>query len=173
MLLLVVYLLIPTSNHNYGIVDSKRTRLYIFWFLHQTTTIDYLVPSRIGCISFDSYIKPQPSVQILVSGDSCISFDSYIKPQRNSHSVVLSQVVYLLIPTSNHNYASWFKISLRVVYLLIPTSNHNLFFAVLIITPLYIFWFLHQTTTWLMPKVLTFQLYIFWFLHQTTTETKK
>ena len=33
----------------------------------------------------------------------CISFDSYIKPQR---SVILNNffcVVYLLIPTSNHN----------------------------------------------------------------------
>ena len=33
----------------------------------------------------------------------CISFDSYIKPQRSSFKVVIDLVVYLLIPTSNHN----------------------------------------------------------------------
>ena len=34
----------------------------------------------------------------------CISFDSYIKPQPGQSSCVNSPVVYLLIPTSNHNY---------------------------------------------------------------------
>ena len=33
----------------------------------------------------------------------CISFDSYIKPQRIGQECSLVVVVYLLIPTSNHN----------------------------------------------------------------------
>ena len=35
-------------------------------------------------------------------------------------------VVYLLIPTSNHNVFTNDVVAQRVVYLLIPTSNHNL-----------------------------------------------
>ena len=35
-------------------------------------------------------------------------------------------VVYLLIPTSNHNMFNLIKGDGNVVYLLIPTSNHNL-----------------------------------------------
>ena len=55
----------------------------------------------------------------------CISFDSYIKPQPLRLYGNRRWVVYLLIPTSNHNYAIK-KIRLKiVVYLLIPTSNHN------------------------------------------------
>ena len=56
---------------------------------------------------------------------SCISFDSYIKPQLHGSLVPLFGVVYLLIPTSNHNYGQRLKIARQVVYLLIPTSNHN------------------------------------------------
>ena len=33
----------------------------------------------------------------------CISFDSYIKPQQGNHNSRSPHVVYLLIPTSNHN----------------------------------------------------------------------
>ena len=36
-----------------------------------------------------------------------------------------SQVVYLLIPTSNHNQGLDKSLYDYVVYLLIPTSNHN------------------------------------------------
>ena len=106
----VVYLLIPTSNHNPSSLPIAERLLYIFWFLHQTTTIFNLICSTMCCISFDSYIKPQPCRRWVVFG--C--------------------VVYLLIPTSNHNKLVVFKNNLE----------------------LYIFWFLHQTTTsaisWLM-----------------------
>ena len=34
---------------------------------------------------------------------SCISFDSYIKPQQQFFYIYFHKVVYLLIPTSNHN----------------------------------------------------------------------
>ena len=186
----VVYLLIPTSNHNRNLQRLRNSKLYIFWFLHQTTTMSAL----------------SWSVQ------SCISFDSYIKPQLKSCTQRFGNVVYLLIPTSNHNfflfgffllelyifwflhqtttcrwalsqdpwlYIFWFlhqtttisvgtlagvccisfdsyikpqqylhpHLSRGVVYLLIPTSNHNQLSTVLCMTMLYIFWFLHQTTT--------------------------
>ena len=56
-----------------------------------------------GCISFDSYIKPQPAIVYTCNG----------------------HVVYLLIPTSNHNQWVERTAERHVVYLLIPTSNHN------------------------------------------------
>ena len=122
---LVVYLLIPTSNHNLLVCGSQRRRLYIFWFLHQTTTFGHKVSNNMCCISFDSYIKPQ-RWQALVNRRF---------------------VVYLLIPTSNHNLVSDILEKKTVVYLLIPTSNHNSFAVLFVINKLYIFWFLHQTTT--------------------------
>ena len=102
---IVVYLLIPTSNHNHQEHRANRRelyifwflhqtttrnkyllwlrRLYIFWFLHQTTTYHALQELALSCISFDSYIKPQPGAELSISSMSCISFDSYIKPQHN------------------------------------------------------------------------------------------
>ena len=99
----VVYLLIPTSNHNFEAINLYLMLLYIFWFLHQTTTLCLSYWRRLGCISFDSYIKPQ---QLLSKG-------------------YISRVVYLLIPTSNHNLYPCRHCECCVVYLLIPTSNHN------------------------------------------------
>ena len=77
----VVYLLIPTSNHNHRHGLEIPSRLYIFWFLHQTTTYVKKYILTAGCISFDSYIKPQPRLSCPHRSPSCISFDSYIKPQ--------------------------------------------------------------------------------------------
>ena len=125
--------------------------------------------TRTLCISFDSYIKPQLETSLWDSSVSCISFDSYIKPQLFMVLLLLYIVVYLLIPTSNHNPLLSFDCGRTVVYLLIPTSNHNIrtpplpgFAVVYLLIPtsnhnsatkwpwwylLYIFWFLHQTTT--------------------------
>ena len=77
----------------------------------------------------------------------CISFESYIKPQRERCPGTYRWVVYLLNPTSNHN------------------SSHGWS----MLTRLYIFWILHQTTTSSAPTTHRRQLYIFWILHQTTT----
>ena len=99
----VVYLLIPTSNHNLVACLSKIYRLYIFWFLHQTTTVVNYGNMALCCISFDSYIKPQLNFDLAFS----------------------CWVVYLLIPTSNHNRSR-------------PGTSFK---------QLYIFWFLHQTAT--------------------------
>ena len=56
-----------------------------------------------SCISFDSYIKPQLRAIQQKIALSCISFDSYIKPQLHHRPWLPVLVVYLLIPTSNHN----------------------------------------------------------------------
>ena len=84
-------------------------------------------------------------------------------------NIVFLCVVYLLIPTSNHNAFPLKECEELVVYLLIPTSNHNLLLLMMTSTLLYIFWFLHQTTTSALLVEETTKLYIFWFLHQTTT----
>ena len=122
----VVYLLTPTSNHNTEQSEAETELLYIFWLLHQTTTGGSPCRMARGCISFDSYIKPQ-----LVTGwyhpeGGCISFDSYIKPQLAPNPTSFGIVVYLLTPTSNHNTHA-------------PSEGSRL---------LYIFWLLHQTTTY-------------------------
>ena len=100
---IVVYLLTPTSNHNAFCLLIVWSKLYIFWLLHQTTTLEVFSLSNVGCISFDSYIKPQPS----------------------AIAIGICSVVYLLTPTSNHNLCSITLILVLVVYLLTPTSNHN------------------------------------------------
>ena len=55
----------------------------------------------------------------------CISFVSYIKPQPLSHNRKPVTVVYLSFPTSNHNYTDNDGEIKTVVYLSFPTSNHN------------------------------------------------
>ena len=144
---LVVYLLIPTSNHNQISPSALSLWLYIFWFLHQTTT---------------RYLQG-------FGGFCCISFDSYIKPQLLLPRHHYGAVVYLLIPTSNHNwiYAKSFIIALYIFWFLHQTTTS--WFTVLRPHKLYIFWFLHQTTTDFAAMLYSTQLYIFWFLHQTTT----
>ena len=143
----VVYLLIPTSNHNIGAGIANNIALYIFWFLHQTTTCPFVCPPKPRCISFDSYIKPQLGV------NSCIGIGVvYLLIPTSNHNntanaSMFSFVVYLLIPTSNHNHFQTVQQLRIVVYLLIPTSNHNLLSTKTALSLLYIFWFLHQTTT--------------------------
>ena len=144
---MVVYLSLPTSNHNPLSADTAKSELYIFRFLHQTTTAPPQLQSACGCISFASYIKPQPCGHILPVWYGCISFASYIKPQL-SHA---------------------HRVELYVVYLSLPTSNHNLTYERTPCLSLYIFRFLHQTTTTSGRCCFTLVLYIFRFLHQTTT----
>ena len=143
----VVYLYIPTSNHNALPPVQNLAKLYIFIFLHQTTTYkkrcprafrcislysyikpqltpdsgvfhgrcislySYIKPQRtvnddkllIGCISLYSYIKPQLAINLVFKFCRCISLYSYIKPQPSPRSAFVRFVVYLYIPTSNHN----------------------------------------------------------------------
>ena len=143
--------------------------LYIFWFLHQTTTKDILNTLTVRCISFDSYIKPQPRLitKVLLSV-------VYLLIPTSNHNIIFSYdsrefVVYLLIPTSNHNYTDKISILHVVVYLLIPTSNHN---VILFTDSANVVVYLLIPTSnhnWRVFRLHQLQLYIFWFLHQTTT----
>ena len=145
--------------------------LYIFWFLHQTTTL-MIHSMKITTLYIFWFLHQTTTKGCETNGNlRCISFDSYIKPQLHLLWCFLQVVVYLLIPTSNHNSGWYARVSSRVVYLLIPTSNHNSAVNLPLICLLYIFWFLHQTTTANDIHLLTRRLYIFWFLHQTTTRT--
>ena len=121
--------------------------LYIFCILHQTTTWTAPRNTGLGCISFVSYIKPQPSIRTPCSRYRCISFVSYIKPQLRVLLILMKIVVYLLYPTSNHNWPPSFQQWWWVVYLLYPTSNHNPIWNTTGGSLLYIFCILHQTTT--------------------------
>ena len=100
-----------------------------------------------SCLSLDSYIKPQPSRSSNLVPRRCLSLDSYIKPQRLGGFPCGQHVVYLLIPTSNHNTEIRQTGEGVVVYLLIPTSNHNAKRLHQVRGVLFISWFLHQTTT--------------------------
>ena len=121
--------------------------LYIVLFLHQTTTV--------RCRSSHLY--------------SCISYYSYIKPQPDLHCKDGWCVVYRTIPTSNHNWTTTYQNFLDVVYRTIPTSNHNFFTLTYDNDQLYIVLFLHQTTTTSPELQNSLRLYIVLFLHQTTT----
>ena len=77
----VVYRTIPTSNHNKIKCFDIISLLYIVLFLHQTTTSTSTTTHTSSCISYYSYIKPQP--------------------KRLSYARLF--VVYRTIPTSNHN----------------------------------------------------------------------
>ena len=163
------------------------TELYIFWFLHQTTTYWRIRYIKLRCISFDSYIKPQLLISNIRRNDSCISFDSYIKPQRHGIHTATSLrcisfdsyikpqpiMAWRLHRVCCISFDSYIKPQLsmhiylrcRVVYLLIPTSNHNQHTDKHQPTQLYIFWFLHQTTTSncshnVQPRCISFDSYI-------------
>ena len=121
--------------------------LYIFSFLHQTTTAGWWRKEMRRCISLAFYIKPQ-----LILSTSALLL-----------------VVYLQLSTSNHNRCFRLTICSSVVYLQLSTSNHNCLYARFDIFTLYIFSFLHQTTTRDSDLEKHDLLYIFSFLHQTTT----
>ena len=78
-LLYIFWILHQTTTFN-KILDNSDA-LYIFWILHQTTTLDQNTIIRVCCISFESYIKPQPLACCFCLAMCCISFESYIKPQ--------------------------------------------------------------------------------------------
>ena len=67
-----------------------------------------------GCLSLDSYIKPQQRDVCALANIGCLSLDSYIKPQHAGRESSIDDVVYLLIPTSNHNHVA----DRKMIYLL-------------------------------------------------------
>ena len=121
--------------------------LFIILFLHQTTTMRlffaFFVLLFIILFLHQTTTFGQGSFRYIC----CLSSCSYIKPQQGRRNVWQRNVVYHLVPTSNHNLAN---------------SNH-------FIKMLFIILFLHQTTT---SRILFFgvrRLFIILFLHQTTT----
>ena len=107
----VVYHLVPTSNHNCRSCAACLNQLFIILFLHQTTTrvhdwnkehrlfiILFLhqTTTRLSnrrllycCLSSCSYIKPQLRVNKIVGISSCLSSCSYIKPQPIKYHLLL------------------------------------------------------------------------------------
>ena len=105
--------------------NATNLQLFIILFLHQTTTLLAWIPRCSSCLSSCSYIKPQllawfskivgcclsscsyikPQLRFEISKRlvSCLSSCSYIKPQRALGLHLLDEVVYHLVPTSNHN----------------------------------------------------------------------
>ena len=144
---IVVYRTIPTSNHNSTIDVRINFMLYIVLFLHQTTTFSFKGQDQRRCISYYSYIKPQPTWEHYINTESCISYYSYIKPQQWSKRKRL--------PLGCISYYSYIKPQLNqsfvcyklVVYRTIPTSNHNNAQVLRLNSMLYIVLFLQQTTT--------------------------
>ena len=99
--------------------------LYMSLFLHQTTTCESSFSFIFCCICLYSYIKPQRKMGLVVLRGSCICLYSYIKPQHVRGRRENHHVVYVSIPTSNHNRGC-------------PIRKPSL---------LYMSLFLHQTTT--------------------------
>ena len=77
----VVYLQFSTSNHNQQKDNIKLIWLYIFSFLHQTTTLALRRAEAARCISLVFYIKPQLCETYVIFRNCCISLVFYIKPQ--------------------------------------------------------------------------------------------
>ena len=101
-LLYIVLFLHQTTTHWHILLFHNS--LYIVLFLHQTTTNRAIICFLFCCISYYSYIKPQPSGSFKNKIVCCISYYSYIKPQLSFLSWIMRIVVYRTIPTSNHNY---------------------------------------------------------------------
>ncbi len=121
----VVYLWFPTSNHNNRLLWKYFPQLYIFGFLHQTTTPQYgdesfaplyifgflhqtttgrhssTMTGRLYIFGFLHQTTTLKSLQTAVP--CCISLVSYIKPQQRNRRCGFLLVVYLWFPTSNHN----------------------------------------------------------------------
>ena len=143
--------------------------LFISWFLHQTTTLDARIGLLVRCLSLDSYIKPQPFNKAKVGTTRCLSLDSYIKPQRGRRWGRTRRSCLSLDSYIKPQRACSPFLFVEVVYLLIPTSNHNPIGCSLVEGKLFISWFLHQTTTLSCSYSFSIMLFISWFLHQTTT----
>ena len=77
----VVYHLVPTSNHNLSTKVLTFCELFIILFLHQTTTLCHYFSASCCCLSSCSYIKPQPCRCCQGRKPCCLSSCSYIKPQ--------------------------------------------------------------------------------------------
>ena len=143
---------------------------YLVRFLHQTTTNGFMFPSKSGCISSVSYIKPQLSGDLRLRRYGCISSVSYIKPQHCVCPTTKARGCISSVSYIKPQLEPKLPISSIVVYRPFPTSNHNTATVISYFFRLYIVRFLHQTTTISHKASHTVELYIVRFLHQTTTD---
>ena len=122
-------------------------KLFMVFFLHQTTTWRLSGRTKPSCLWSFSYIKPQPN---------CVLDEDRL-------------VVYGLFPTSNHNLGELPlpKILLFMVFFLHQTTT--IMELNLTDVRLFMVFFLHQTTTTLCGGNVTGSLFMVFFLHQTTT----
>ena len=100
MLYIVLFLHQTTTR---WISASTAASLYIVLFLHQTTTMRHspLTMLKLYIVLFLHQTTTGDTVQ--VSPNCCISYYSYIKPQPRYFDYKTDVVVYRTIPTSNHN----------------------------------------------------------------------
>ena len=143
-------------------------KLYIVLFLHQTTTVRSDRKELSSCISYYSYIKPQP---IILRNQLLYVVYRTIPTSNHNHLVTILLLIWLYIvlflhqtttiattaplPQSCISYYSYIKpqrswlpyYPFIVVYRTIPTSNHNYLEYCNGKKRLYIVLFLHQTTT--------------------------
>ena len=165
--------------------------LYIVLFLHQTTTIRSTTKNLQSCISYYSYIKPQPRIFLTAlnsvvyrtiptsnhNHSSCFPrkiFVVYRTIPTSNHNPISSitivlDVVYRTIPTSNHNFQSLWKYFEQVVYRTIPTSNHNPISTLYIALQVVYRTIPTSNHNCNNPVLVNTSLYIVLFLHQTTT----
>ena len=142
--------------------------LYIVLFLHQTTTLLALCFRTGCCISYYSYIKPQPSrtyqsrhiVVYRTIPTSNHNFTCTLFPYRMLYIVLFLHQTTTILPLRRTffcciSYYSYIKPQREVappnchvvVYRTIPTSSHNILLSCWWVYQLYIVLFLHQTTT--------------------------
>ena len=121
----VVYHLVPTSNHN--VIEVLDVELVVVYHLVPTSNHN-LFPSVITILQLFIILFLHQTTTVMValmSAICCLSSCSYIKPQLcgfSSHSLCccLSSCSYI---KPQHLVKAHFGIS--VVYHLVPTSNHN------------------------------------------------
>ena len=84
-----------------------------------------VIMERSRCIASSFYIKPQPRGQVFFRERSCIASSFYIKPQQMRYLMSRTVVVLHPLSTSNHNDWRAGAQTPRVVLHPLSTSNHN------------------------------------------------
>ena len=152
----VVYLLTPTSNHNITTTLDEYKALYIFWLLHQTTTLS--ADGRIGFKLYIFWLLHQTTTLNTSDLSKVKLYIFWLLHQTTTWTLDRRKtfglyIFWLLHQTTTRllyrcgrarciSFDSYIKPQLyvtayarrNVVYLLTPTSNHN---GVLIIAPLF------------------------------------
>ena len=121
--------------------------LYIVLFLHQTTTLSHLLRSWLMLYIVLFLHQTTTNRLICLFCRCCISYYSYIKPQPDHQTTSEGCVVYRTIPTSNHNSSCLGNLRTRLYIVLFLHQTTTLLSSTDSGSKLYIVLFLHQTTT--------------------------